>query len=413
MFGWRRVRTDDPESATGLAEVPPAFDDGRSDPAVAWQEGDEPSSRADPAPGLPAIDLPDDVTLDAFVQVLRGLGQYAFDLDHENAISFSQQCEAWARHLLTLAPPPLEGADGNVGDAGDDAGDDATTARREWPAVLQFLLARRKREQQHVNKALGDLRQSLWTFTHSLGTALVQDQRMDGRFKSQIDRLKVALERPSTEELKKEVAKAANNLTQLVTERQQTQRQRLQDLGARVTDLGDQLRQAKEENTRDPLTQLVNRKGFDDFMSRMVFMRDVFGETACLLMVDADHFKQVNDRYGHPGGDAVLKALADCMVRGFPRKSDVVARYGGEELAVVLPDTSAQNGVRLAERLLGSIRELRIPHGEHVIGITVSIGVGQLGRSESIQNWLERTDEALYRAKKDGRNRVAEARSAD
>ena len=279
--------------------------------------------------------------------------------------------------------------------------------------MLQFLLARRKREQQYVNTALGDLRQSLWTFTHSLGTALVEDQRMDNSFKSQIDRLKVALDRPSTETLKQEVLTTATSLTRLVTERQQTQRRRLEDLGARVSDLGDQLRQAKEANVRDSLTQLVNRKGFDDFMNRMVFMRDVFGETACLLMVDVDHFKSINDRYGHPGGDAVLRALADCMVRSFPRKSDVVARYGGEELAVVLPDTSAQNAMRLAERMLNSIRELRVPHGGHNISLTVSIGVGQLGKVESIQDWLERTDQALYRAKSGGRNRAVEALAAE
>jgi diguanylate cyclase (GGDEF)-like protein len=236
---------------------------------------------------------------------------------------------------------------------------------------------------------------------------------MDTRFKAQIDRLKVALERPSTEDLKREVASAAANLTQLVTERQQTQRQRLEDLGARVAELSGQLREARQETVRDPLTQLVNRKGFDDFLNRMGFMRDVFGETACLLMVDADNFKVVNERYGHPGGDAVLRALADCMVRSFPRKSDLVARYGGEEFAIVLPDTSAQNGTRLAERMLNAIRALRVPHGDQLITVTVSIGVGRLGRSESIQDWLERTDQALYRAKADGRDQVAEASAAD
>jgi len=145
----------------------------------------------------------------------------------------------------------------------------------------------------------------------------------------------------------------------------------------------------------------------------MVFMRDVFAETACLLMIDADRFKTVNDTYGHPGGDAVLRALADSMVRCFPRKSDLVARYGGEEFAIVLPDTSAQNAKRLAERMLQSIRDLRIPHNGQTITITVSIGVAQLGRIEAIQEWLDRGDQALYRAKVEGRNRVVEAVVAD
>jgi diguanylate cyclase len=411
MFRWRRSQDGGAQSAVQLDDRPsPPHGDEPPDPDVSWLGGSDAADLALPTAAGSGVGLADDVVLDAFVQVLRAFGQHAFDLEHENAISFSQECEAWARHLLTLAPPPLETAED---DAPEDDGEAPPPSRRDWPSVLQFLLARRKREQQYVNTALGDLRQSLWTFTHSLGTALVEDQRMDNSFKSQIDRLKVALDRPSTETLKQEVLTTATSLTRLVTERQQTQRRRLEDLGARVSDLGDQLRQAKEANVRDSLTQLVNRKGFDDFMNRMVFMRDVFGETACLLMVDVDHFKSINDRYGHPGGDAVLRALADCMVRSFPRKSDVVARYGGEELAVVLPDTSAQNAMRLAERMLNSIRELRVPHGGHNISLTVSIGVGQLGKVESIQDWLERTDQALYRAKSGGRNRAVEALAAE
>jgi diguanylate cyclase (GGDEF)-like protein len=180
-----------------------------------------------------------------------------------------------------------------------------------------------------------------------------------------------------------------------------------------VADLAGQLREAKQENVRDALTQLVNRRGFDEFMNRMVFMRDVFGETAALLMVDVDRFKVVNDTHGHAGGDAVLKALADCLVRNFPRKSDLVARYGGEELVVVLPDTSIQNAMRLADRTRQAVRDLKVPHGGQMVGVTISIGVAQLGRHESVQAWLDRSDKALYQAKAQGRDKVVEAISAD
>ena len=408
MFRWRRSQGDLAPAATSVAERVSAPDD-LLHPDI------EP--RGIRPRGFDNVDADDAQALEAFAQVVRALGQYAFDLEHESAISFGQQCEAWARHLLTLAPPPLGTVDDGIvsdDEAVGQEGDDEGEARpREWPTVLRFILARRKREQQHVNKALGDLRQSLWTFTQSLGSALVEDQRMDNRFKAQIDRLKIVLERPSTEEIRKEVASAASSLSRLVSERQQTQSRRLEALGARVTDLAGQLREAKQENARDPLTQLANRRGFDEFLNRMVFMRDVFSETACLLMIDADRFKTVNDTYGHPGGDAVLRVLADSMVRSFPRRSDLVARYGGEEFAIVLPDTSAQNAKRLAERMLQSIRVLRIPHNGQTISITVSIGVAQLGRSEAIQEWLDRADQALYRAKVEGRNRVVEAVAVD
>ena len=345
----------------------------------------------------------DDEALDAFATVLRALGQHAFEIEHENPISFSQKCEAWARHLLVLAPPPLD--DAVVND--DDDLDQPTS--RDWPSVLSFVQTRRQREAQHVNKALGDLRQGIWAFAQSLGTALTEDQRVDERMKLQIDRLKQAVDRPSTEDLKREMLSAANTLSDMVSRRQQAQRVRLEELGARVADLAGQLHDAKQENVRDSLTQLFNRKGFDEFLNRMVFMRDVFGESAALLVIDADHFKRVNDTYGHPGGDAVLRALADTLVRNFPRKSDMVARYGGEEFAVVLPDTSPQNALRLAERTRLAVAGLAIEYGAHTIGITISIGVSQLGRNESVQSWLERTDQALYQAKAQGRNRVIAA----
>ncbi len=386
MFKWKRTSTDAPTVLSPTDSVPSTA------PAFADSHG---------------IAAPDDEALDAFATVLRTLGQHSFDLEHESAITFSQLCEAWARHLLVLAPPPTDGA----GQAVDNAPRYGDT--RDWPTVLRFVQSRRQREEQHVGKALGDLRQGIWAFAQSLGTVLIEDQRVDTRMKAQIERLKVAVEKPSTEDLKKEMMAAANSLSEMVGQRQQAQRVRLEQLGARVTDLAGQLRDAKQENVRDALTQLTNRKGFDEFMNRMVFMRDVFGEAAALLLVDADHFKRVNDRYGHPAGDAVLKALSDCLVRNFPRKSDMVARYGGEEFAVVLPDTSPQNAVRLAERTRMAVSQLEVVHGAHTIAITISVGVSQLGRHESAQSWLERTDQALYQAKSDGRDRVAAANEGD
>jgi diguanylate cyclase (GGDEF)-like protein len=164
---------------------------------------------------------------------------------------------------------------------------------------------------------------------------------------------------------------------------------------------------------QDPLTGLANRRAFEEQLAARVDEAERYGHPVGVLLLDLDGFKGINDTYGHAGGDAALKALSDCLVRNFPRKSDLVARYGGEELAIVLPDTSTANAVRLAERTRQAVRDMKAAHGAQTIGITVSIGVAQLGRHESVQAWLERADRALYQAKSEGRDRVVEALPGD
>src|SRR5689334_8690031 len=143
-----------------------------------WKRGPSEASVADAADSASDAAIGcedvDDSALEAFVRALRGMGQHAFDLEHESAVTFSQRCEAWARHLLLLTPPP--GDSEGSGEA-DDGEIQAYVGQRDWPSALQFILSRQQRAQQHVNSALGELRQGIWAFAQSLGTALVEDQR--------------------------------------------------------------------------------------------------------------------------------------------------------------------------------------------------------------------------------------------
>lgn len=352
-----------------------------------------------------------DEAIDAFVAVLRTLGQHAFDVEHLTALSFGELCEAWSRHILLGTKPPAGAATGLADD--DDPDVPNAFHPRDWRGARRFVADHRRQEQAYVTEAMGDLRQGIWAFAQTLGTALVEDHRGDTRVQGQINRLKKAVDGASAEELKREVLDASSIISTLVSERQLRQQAQLEELGERISSLAGQLREVKHENVHDSLTQLVNRKGFDEFLSRVVFLRDVFGEQACMLLVDVDHFKLVNDAHGHQAGDAVLRALADCLVRNFPRKSDIVTRYGGEEFAILLPDTSLENGHRLAERLVGAIRALVVPHTGQSLTITASIGVARLARFESAQGWLERADKALYAAKDAGRDCVADAAEFD
>jgi diguanylate cyclase (GGDEF)-like protein len=155
----------------------------------------------------------------------------------------------------------------------------------------------------------------------------------------------------------------------------------------------------------DSLTGLYNRRGLEG-RSEAIHFRPGGAQLAQVwIMADIDHFKRVNDTYGHEAGDEVLKAVADAL-RATARGADVVARFGGEEFVLVLPDTSADMAVRIAERLRLAIEALSTDVGGQVIRVTASFGVAQRAAQESQLEVLERADAALYSSKKEGRNRV-------
>ncbi|WP_198034152.1 sensor domain-containing diguanylate cyclase [Acidihalobacter ferrooxydans] len=169
----------------------------------------------------------------------------------------------------------------------------------------------------------------------------------------------------------------------------------------------------QEQATRDPLTGLYNRRTLNEVLVRESAAARRSGRPFALALVDLDHFKAINDTHGHAAGDAVLICAADIM-RGHIRAQDIACRYGGEEFLLVLRDSDAGRAVALAERLRRALATASLgglPAGR----VTVSIGVAvfQPAPSETPEATLRRADEALYRAKDEGRNRVVCATAPD
>lgn len=161
----------------------------------------------------------------------------------------------------------------------------------------------------------------------------------------------------------------------------------------------------------DQLTGLVNRRTFDDELLRALDQTDRFGGACALVLADVDHFKKVNDSYGHGAGDRVLKAIAE-VLRETMRNTDTSARVGGEEFCVILPQTGLEGALELAERLRAKIEALSIRSKDRDIKVTSSFGIatyeaggGQVKRGQL----FDATDRALYRAKGEGRNCVRTA----
>jgi diguanylate cyclase (GGDEF)-like protein/PAS domain S-box-containing protein len=155
----------------------------------------------------------------------------------------------------------------------------------------------------------------------------------------------------------------------------------------------------------DPLTGLHNRRGLEGRAEALHFRPGGIPVSQIWIMVDIDHFKRVNDVYGHEAGDEVLKAVAEAL-RSTARVADIVARFGGEEFVLVLPDTSAEMAVRIAERLRLAIEGLSTEVDGKAIRVTASFGIAQRAAQESQLEVLESADAALYSSKKEGRNRV-------
>ena len=166
--------------------------------------------------------------------------------------------------------------------------------------------------------------------------------------------------------------------------------------------LASAVRSLQELASTDGLTKAWNRRRFEEALEGETHRAIRFGHPLSLAVIDIDHFKSVNDNFGHPVGDRILAEFADCLREGM-RKSDSLTRWGGEEFIILMPNTPLPAAQRSAERLREQVEQWQF---RGVGALTASMGVAQFAPTETTAEWLRRADDALYRAKKRGRNLV-------
>jgi diguanylate cyclase len=225
---------------------------------------------------------------------------------------------------------------------------------------------------------------------------------------SSADRFKTLARLDDIRELKRELSAEIASLERVVETRKQRDRAAIDTLSKRVEILQEDLGRAEERASLDPLTKLNNREGFDRALARLMAAARKMSAPLSLAMIDIDHFKKINDAYGHPVGDRVLLCMADWL-RGAIRPDDVVARYGGEEFAVILGIPLKQAEERFTNVLTsiaGRSYDYEDSGTASSIRFTASCGLTQFTDGDDADDLIGRADQALYDAKHKGRNRV-------
>ncbi|AWB35127.1 GGDEF domain-containing protein [Orrella marina] len=190
-------------------------------------------------------------------------------------------------------------------------------------------------------------------------------------------------------------------------------RLRTEELAQANADLIQANRQLEAFSRTDGLLQIANRAYFDEQLELACAQSSRRGETIGLLMIDVDYFKRYNDTYGHQAGDDCLRAVANAIRQTLSRKTDLLARYGGEELAVILPDTDQRGVALMAERVVQAVAALDLPHEKSDAASHVTVSVGGVSaiaaESGATEDLIAKADAALYDAKNGGRNRFVMA----
>ncbi|BCX80487.1 diguanylate cyclase [Methylomarinovum caldicuralii] len=288
--------------------------------------------------------------------------------------------------------------------------------------LLNAINMRLRQEQAAIESFLEQLSGKLQTLesqTLDVSELLLREGgRWNEKLSIHVDHLRLhTLQETDLEALKQAVAERLDILTaQLQAFREAEQRsnqaaerriaeltRRLRELEQEAEDLRQRLRLAHHQALHDPLTGLPNRQAVDERLAQEFARWRRFGEPFSLLLWDVDHFKRINDRFGHRAGDKALRVVAQ-VLREEIREVDFVGRYGGEEFLMLLPETGREGALKLAEKVRQAVKQCGFNSRGKPVPITISCGLTQVQEDDTPESLIERADQALYEAKERGRD---------
>jgi len=273
--------------------------------------------------------------------------------------------------------------------------------------LRQFYSSYRIDEYSFVQNTIDDFKRIIWDFADHLSEELTSENVTQSEMDRSLSQLREAVESNSIEELRTKSREFIDLYLKNQTSSNERRSKRMETIKKNLSTVKRQLMEANQNMRRDHLTGAHNRKSYDEQIKRYLQLNELDKDPVTLVMLDIDHFKKINDSYGHDIGDFILKECVRLLQESFAREEDFIARLGGEEFAVILPGCDASAASKIADECMARIRKEVFVHGSHQIRFTISMGVAQLIPGENADTWYKRADAALYEAKSTGRNKLS------
>lgn len=326
---------------------------------------------------------------EALALSLRSWGQFAIEIgEKEQVAAVRERFEHFADAVLGLGPEALA---------------------VDYDGLERFVSEHRRNEKRSVGRCVGDMQEALWAFLECFHRSLSSDRADDSRTTESLERLRAAIDTPDGALLRHEAIRTIRTLSRSIEARQERYEQQLELLSNKVARLSEELVRAQWEAATDSLTGLANRAAFDAHLAEMSKLGTLSSPRPVLMLMDVDHFKWVNDRFGHAIGDEVMRRTAARLRAELRTRHDMVARLGGDEFGAVMREVGPGAERIVSDRVLAAIRDMQVDVEGETVRCSMSVGTARLEVGESPTAWLRRADRALYEAKHAGRDRAVSA----